>query len=179
MRFTSMLSIVTAPFLADQMNVMGSLPIHKIKPSLQKSILNTLILLLFFSAAVLYSSSVFLKQPIMEESKFPKNAVDWIVENKPAGNMFNTYGWGGYLIWRLNPVYPVYIDGRADLYGDDFIYSYLQIYSGDEDWEIYFENEGIKIALIESGAGLSDELRESPHWKVVYQDFLSTLFIKK
>jgi hypothetical protein len=179
MRFTSMLSIVTAPFLADQMYVMGSFPFHQIKPSLRKSILNSLILLLCFSAVVLYSSSVFLKQPIMEESKFPKKAVDWIVENKPAGNIFNTYGWGGYLIWRLNPVYPVYIDGRADLYGDDFIYSYLQLYSGDEGWELNFENEGIKIALLETGAGLSDELRESTQWKIVYQDPLSILFIKK
>ena len=55
MRFTSMLSLVTAPFLADQLNVMGSLPVHHLKPSLRKSILNTLIFLLCFSAVVLYS----------------------------------------------------------------------------------------------------------------------------
>jgi hypothetical protein len=115
----------------------------------------------------------------MEENKFPKGAVDWIEENKPAGNIINTYSWGGYLIWRLSPDYPVYIDGRADLYGDDFIYSYLQIYSGDEGWELNFEKEGIKIALLETGAGLSDELRESTQWKIVYQDPLSILFIKK
>ena len=76
-------------------------------------------------------------------------------------------------------MYPVYIDGRADLYGDEFIYSYLQTYSGDEGWENNFENERIKIALMETGAGLSEELRESTQWSIVYQDPLSILFIKK
>ena len=30
----------------------------------------------------------------------------------------NHYNWGGYFIWKLYPQYRVFMDGRADVYGD-------------------------------------------------------------
>jgi hypothetical protein len=38
-----------------------------------------------------------------ESELLPVEAVDWIEVNRPAGQMFNTYNWGGYVIWRLWP----------------------------------------------------------------------------
>lgn len=43
---------------------------------------------------------------------------------------YNAYGWGGYLIWRD---VPVFIDGRADVYGDDFMYLYFQAEDAERD----------------------------------------------
>jgi hypothetical protein len=45
--------------------------------------------------------------------KFPSGAADFVLKNQIAGRMFNTYEYGGYLMWRLFPQQRVFIDGRA------------------------------------------------------------------
>jgi hypothetical protein len=40
--------------------------------------------------------------------------------------MFNSYNWGGYLLWEL-PEYPVFIDGRTDLYDDELVEEWLRV----------------------------------------------------
>lgn len=47
------------------------------------------------------------------EWKFPVAATDFIKERNLAGHMFNTYEYGGYLIWALGPERKTFIDGRA------------------------------------------------------------------
>jgi hypothetical protein len=178
MRFAPMLALVAIPFLSEQLEgvIVRTRPFNY--PSIRK-IINTSLIILFCCFGGLYSYSVFREQPATEEKTFPKNAVDWIITNKPEGTMFNSYGWGGYLIWRLYPKYLVFIDGRADIYGDQFIYSYMQTYSGQPGWEDNLERSGVRFVLIEPGSGLSNVLLESSDWKVAYEDTLSILFLKK
>ena len=45
--------------------------------------------------------------------KYPAGAADFVLAHKLPGPVYNTYEWGGYLIWRLWPRYQVFIDGRA------------------------------------------------------------------
>lgn len=47
------------------------------------------------------------------EWRFPKGAADFLLAHHVSGRMFNTYEYGGYLIWRLWPRERVFIDGRA------------------------------------------------------------------
>lgn len=42
---------------------------------------------------------------------YPTGAVVYLREHLPKGNVFSTYDWGGYLIWKL-PEKKVFIDGR-------------------------------------------------------------------
>jgi hypothetical protein len=56
----------------------------------------------------------------------PVDAVAFIKQKSPPGRLFNSYNWGGYLLWEL-PEYPVFIDGRTDLYNDDVISQWLQV----------------------------------------------------
>ena len=46
-----------------------------------------------------------------ENSFYPKKAVNFISVNLPRGQVFGSYDWGGYLIWKL-PEKKVFIDGR-------------------------------------------------------------------
>ena len=48
----------------------------------------------------------------------PPRAAAVIEQRGYRGPLFNEYGWGSYLIWRL-PALPVSIDGRADLHGPE------------------------------------------------------------
>ena len=43
---------------------------------------------------------------------YPVGAADFVIANDLKGNLFNTYFWGGYLIWRLGPERKVFVDGR-------------------------------------------------------------------
>jgi hypothetical protein len=130
-------------------------------------------------AAGLRFASVIQQQPETEATTYPQTAVDWIAANHPDGNLYNTYGWGGYLIWRLYPEYPVYIDGRADVYGDEFIYDYLRIYSGQPSWEEKLEATGVRLVLIEPESGLANALRQDGDWEIIHEDTLSILFEAK
>ncbi len=56
----------------------------------------------------------------------PTGAVQFLKENHPGGNLFNSYNQGGYLIWAL-PEYPVFIDPRTDLYNDELIQLWLKV----------------------------------------------------
>ena len=47
------------------------------------------------------------------EWRFPKGAADFLLAHHVSGRMFNTYEYGGYLMWRLWPQERVFIDGRA------------------------------------------------------------------
>ena len=43
----------------------------------------------------------------------PDGAANYLRDHRPAGPIFNTYEYGGYLIWRLAPQSKVFIDGRS------------------------------------------------------------------
>jgi MFS family permease len=47
------------------------------------------------------------------EWKFPTQAAEFIHQNRIAGPIFNSYEYGGYLIWALGPETKTFIDGRA------------------------------------------------------------------
>jgi hypothetical protein len=133
-------------------------------------------------SAILLSAGRFLmvidEQAITEKVKFPAAAVDWVVANHPSGNIYNTYGWGGYLIWRL-PDYPVYIDGRADLYGDQFIESYIQTYNAQSGWEENLANNNVNLVLVENGSGIGNVLKQTSGWELVFDDESALLFQRK
>ncbi|MGH9903912.1 MAG: hypothetical protein ACRD68_19045, partial [Pyrinomonadaceae bacterium] len=79
-------------------------------------------------------SRVIASQPAAEARVNPTAAVDFIMARRPPGPLYNDYTWGGYLIWRLYPEYRVYIDGRADVYGDAFIGEFLTTHNGRKNW---------------------------------------------
>jgi hypothetical protein len=114
-----------------------------------------------------------------EQDALPAKAVQFIQDNHPAGPLFNSYNWGGYLIYKLWPDYPVYIDGRTDLYDDTFIRRYLNITAGGEGWQQALNEDGINLVLIESDSTLAKFLKSDPAWTELYQDDMASVFGRK
>jgi hypothetical protein len=54
----------------------------------------------------------------------PVLAADYLKTNGVRGNIFNTYGTGPYLIYRLYPAIRVAMDSRNDVYGEDLYAEY-------------------------------------------------------
>ena len=82
--------------------------------------------------------------------------------------MFNTYNWGGYLIFKLWPDYPVYIDGRTDLYDDNFIRRYLGVMVADEGWEQILLDDNINLVLVENNSIIDKFLKLDADWVEQY-----------
>jgi hypothetical protein len=49
----------------------------------------------------------------VESARMPVESAEFLLKNNIPGPILNTYGDGGYLIWRLWPRYQVFIDGRS------------------------------------------------------------------
>lgn len=111
-------------------------------------------------------------------SILPVKAVDFILREGIEGRMFNTYHYGGYLIYRLYPRQQVFIDGRADMYGDLFIQDALAIYQGSSQWKERFEHYGIDYVICESEAPLRQLLLEEGHFRRVFDDGMHSVLVR-
>jgi hypothetical protein len=105
--------------------------------------------------------------------------VDFLIADQAPGNMYNLYRWGGYLIWRLYPERSVFIDGRADVYGDEFIEEYLQVYQLREGWDESLARYDVGLVLIDRTSALSTVLKETPAWDCSYTDELAAVFVRQ
>jgi len=113
-----------------------------------------------------------------EEQYLPVRVAQYLNAERPAGPMFNSYNWGGYLMFAA-PEYPVFVDGRTDLYGDEFLNIYLQTATGRENWQQTLNDYGINLVVIEPQSGLARVLRSEPGWQQVYADDLAVVFIRE
>lgn len=112
----------------------------------------------------------------VEAETLPRQAVTFLETEQPAGPMFNSYNWGGYLIYRLWPDYRVFVDGRTDLYDDAFLREYLNTARTGPGWREPLERYGINLVFIEHDSLLANALREEPGWLEVYRDEQAALF---
>jgi hypothetical protein len=116
---------------------------------------------------------------------YPVAAVDHIRHDTGSSatglpkTLFNSWGWGGYLIWSLYPATRVFIDGRADPYGDELIVAYQRTISARPGWEETLEQYGVHSALIPTDCALASVLREREDWQEVYEDGLAALFVRR
>lgn len=93
-----------------------------------------------------------------------------------AQPLFNSYNWGGYLIWHK---IPVYVDGRADVYGDAFLRRYLHTADVGRDWREGLTAYQVEVVLMEAYAPLITVLIESGEWREVYRDDMAVIFVRQ
>jgi hypothetical protein len=108
----------------------------------------------------------------------PLGAVAYLQEERPQARLFNSYNWGGYLIYSL-PDIPVFVDGRTDLYGDALLTRYLDAATASDDWQAVLDEYAIDTVLIETESGLAAALREQSDWQLLYENDLASLFARR
>ena len=92
----------------------------------------------------------------------PVGAADYLRGTDPPGQMFNSYNWGGYLMCRL-PDRPVFVDGRTDLYGDDFlVHDYLDTADAAPGWQDTLAACDVDLVVIEHDSALARALARTP-----------------
>lgn len=137
-----------------------------------------LLLVVLLAALIQISGPVSAKANAEAQAEsLPVAAVDYLREADLPGPMFNNYNWGGYIIWEL-PQYPVFVDGRTDLYGDELLSQYLNTLFARGDWRGTLDQYGINLVFVETAAPLANELRQEPGWEETYQDDMAAIFVR-
>jgi hypothetical protein len=118
-------------------------------------------------------------QSMVEAQQFPAAAVEFMRAHRPLQPIYNDYGWGGYLIWKLSPDYRVYVDGRADVYGDAFIEEFLATHAGETKWQESLNKHGVRTVLIKPDVALASLLRQEQGWQKIFEDQQAIIFTRR
>lgn len=143
------------------------------------SLLNWILLLAAATGAAVKISYTLGNNQAAQSRLYPVAAVEYMEKEGLFGLIYNQYEWGGYLIWRLYPEQKVYIDGRADVYGDAYIEEYLDAYRMREDWQEPLQKYEVNILLIDRNSPLANHLQADPGWEQVYRDPLALILVKR
>lgn len=108
---------------------------------------------------------------------YPVAACNYIREHRLPQPLFNAFEWGGFLTWYL-PEYPVAIDGRTDLYGDDFVIEYSKVMNADAPYKEFPALAGAHTILLPHSAIMAEALSTVPGFKVAYSDNVATVLTK-
>jgi hypothetical protein len=90
--------------------------------------------------------------------------------------VYNSYNWGGYLIWRD---IPVFVDGRADVYGDEFLFYYRQTFDPQPTWQEPLDEFAVDYVLMERNDPLTTLLAASQGWQQAYSDDVAMIFVRR
>jgi hypothetical protein len=123
--------------------------------------------------------------------KVPEGASEFLLRHHVDQPMFNSYEYGGYLIWRLWPLERTFIDGRA--LSESVFQDYARILynhdasDGKPSGEDLLNRYGVQVIVMntfeyESGAvymlapSLADPAQSA--WKLVYSDPQALVFMR-
>jgi hypothetical protein len=98
------------------------------------------------------------------------------------GNIISALHDGAYLIWEGYPDWKVFIDGRLDVYGPEFLENYRRIIEGGQGAIVALERYGVDAAVLcmppYIGA-LRNQLSGNSSWPLVYYDDYYLVYLKQ
>ena len=109
--------------------------------------------------------------------RLPVRAVAYLQAHSVPRPIFNTYNFGGYLVWAGE---KVFVDGRADPFErGGSLSDYFYITNLRPGALVVLRSYGIQSCLLQRGEPLATMLAASPDWQEVYADNLSVLFVRR
>jgi hypothetical protein len=101
----------------------------------------------------------------LDETRFPLDAARALTSER----VFHDDVVGGYLIYAQWPTRLVYVDDRAELYGDRLV-QFADARSGGPDWRETLAAAQVEQALVRREDALASLLEESADWLLIYED---------
>ncbi|MGF6313500.1 hypothetical protein ABIB82_007616 [Bradyrhizobium sp. i1.8.4] len=124
-------------------------------------------------ATGLFSDSI--KRPRFRQIS-PEGSVDYILAHNLHGNIYNSYNFGGYLIFRE---LPTFIDGRNVFDAGFMTENWTIVFERPREFIGYLDKYRISIGLVAPNSMESQEFRASSDWIGVYSDDISELFVRR
>ena len=110
---------------------------------------------------------------------FPVEAVEWLESHPQEGHMFNEFDWGGYLLLKLWPSYPIFMDGHTHIYGEALTREYEQVISLSPHWEEIIQQYEVRWAFVRAQSPLVNALLKTGQWEIAYQDDTAVILDRK
>jgi len=124
-----------------------------------------------------FPSTEHLKSQVAEH--WPVKSVRYLKDNPPPQPIFNTYGYGGYMMYALDGQIRVFIDGRAEIYGHSGVLDdYLKIARLAPNTLSLLRAYNVQSCLIGRDEPLATLLAASSQWQKIYTDDMSVLFVR-
>ncbi len=170
-RFLFLAAIIVTPMLARELSLrgFGGQATTAGKAGLNLAMIGAMAAIVAWQVP----SNAQLSSGIVEE--YPVAAISYLNSVAIHDRVLNDYDWGGYLIWNARQI-PVFVDSRVDIFEYRGIFAdYLDIMGLKNSLELLRKHQ-IRYVLFAREKPLSYLLRNSPGWKVIYQDNVAVVF---
>jgi hypothetical protein len=117
-------------------------------------------------------------QDAREAEQFPEKAVAFLRDSDRPRKIFVYYDWGGYAIWKLYPEYRVFVDGRADLYGEDLLRQFETAVQLRTGWRDVLDSWKVEAALLPPSCALAQALLLDPNWHAAFRDSKAIILVR-
>ncbi|HZV80674.1 MAG TPA: hypothetical protein VFF53_00745 [Geobacteraceae bacterium] len=181
-RLVELFSLVAAPcFFALLVNLFDRLPdlSARVRPLVNYGVAAAILALIPWTV---FNSPVYAFGIGPKEGAFPEGALRFLDDQGIRGRMFNSYGLGGYIIWRGGGR-QVFIDGRyRRLYTPSEYGEYKGVMESAAAWKAAERKYGFDYALVEYdllSRRFPEHLLTNPDWALVYWDNQSLLFVRR
>ncbi len=109
------------------------------------------------------------------ENNLPMQAVNTIRKQNWDGPIFNTYNWGGFLIWTMHR--PVSMYGRNTDYGVEKVLRTMETWDGESGWDADPDLVRANLVIAPAQQPLVQLLRLQPCMEQTYSDDIAVLFV--
>lgn len=112
----------------------------------------------------------------------PQTAIDFLEQNNIKGQIFNSAGLGGYLIWSSYPELKPFVDNRQ--YNQKLFAKYVAILREPRKyWPVAVEEFQLQTVLLDASHRGSHKLLKTIHadskWQMIFLDGPMVVFVKK
>ncbi len=112
----------------------------------------------------------------------PLDAVEYLKDNPPVGQIFNTYEWGDYLLWAGPKDLQVFVASHAHLIPTEVWNDYLQIQATAGNWSDKLDRYGVNAVVIDKQgrSNLIEALEGLPAiWEKKFANNTGAVFYRK
>ncbi|MCH7989480.1 MAG: hypothetical protein IID46_10095 [Planctomycetes bacterium] len=111
----------------------------------------------------------------------PIDAVMYLNQFPPKGQIFNSYEWGDYLLWAGPENLDVFVASHAHLIPGDVWRSYLRVIRVKSDWSEILDRYHIDTVVIDfvNQSVLFGELKRHGNLRVAYDDGFAAVFVRQ
>lgn len=105
-------------------------------------------------------------------------ATAFLLEAGCPPQLFHDMADGAYVAWAAEGRLRVFVDGRLQLYGEDFVKAYVEV--GPASWDAFARRFRINTVLLEHQRfiPLIQKLRSSSEWALVHLDNREVVFVR-
>lgn len=113
------------------------------------------------------------------EDRFPSQGAEFVRQKYPGTRLFNDYNAGGYLVYKLYPDVPVFIDGRTDFYGNGLMREYFDAQFAEPGWEATLDKYDVEVVMVARRYPLAEALAGDSGWEKVFEGEAEVVYARR